>query len=252
MKALDAIVQVTEQEFTERAERPVLHREYAAEITRGDGRTVDVRIVPFGETITHNDGMGGVPRGVEYRERWAPGVFNHQMRAADKVVGNFEHQPGIGGIVARGISLRETPDGVHGEFRMLKGQDADKVLELIESGTIDGVSLEARPVKAVKTSDGVVERVRADLRAIAFTRFAAYAGARVLAVREEDDKPQQFVDAGLLPVDLDPEVVERCRRLGLKLPQRYEAHPAITDTPDESGTSEDGTRQADNTQSSEE
>ena len=48
-----------------------------------------------------------------------------------------------------------------------------------------------------------MQRVKANLRAIAFTRFGAYQGAKVLAVREEaagDRSTRQ-----LLPVDLDPE-----------------------------------------------
>ena len=39
------------------------------------------------------------------------------------------------------------------------------------------------------------------------------------------------MDEELLPVELDPDLVERCRRLGIDLPQRYQAHPEETDTP---------------------
>ena len=60
----------------------------------------------------------------------------------------------------------------------------------------------------------------------------------MLAVREE-----VILDEELLPIDLDPELVERCRRLGIELPQRYQAHPAESDTPAESGHLRDGTRQ---------
>jgi hypothetical protein len=42
---------------------------------------------------------------------------------------------------------------------------------------------------------------------------------------------------------MDAETVERCRRLGVELPERYQAHPDETDTPALTGTSESGTRQ---------
>ena len=61
-----------------------------------------------------------------------------------------------------------------------------------------------------------------------------------LAVRETADV---IVDEAFLPVDMDPELVKRLRARGIELPDRYQAHPAETDTPPEGGTSEDGTRQ---------
>ena len=84
---------------TEGAERPLssgpddglARRQFAAEIVSGDGRTVDVRIVPYGERIQHNDGLGGVPRGQMYEEEWMPGVFDHQLNAAHRVLANVEH-----------------------------------------------------------------------------------------------------------------------------------------------------------------
>ena len=231
-----------------RTEDGLLRRSFAAEVTQGDGRTVDVRIVPFGERIRHNDGLGGLPRGEWYEEEWMPGVFDHQLNAAHRLLANFEHQQGIGDVVGKGVSLRSETDGYHGSFRILEGADGDKLLQLIPD-VVDMVSLEARPVRSVRSEGGVVQRVKAHLAGIAFTRFGAYQGAKVLAVRET---PGLIVDEEILPVDLDPEIVDRCRRLGIELPQRYQAHPEPTDTPDTSGTSEDGTRQTDdNTTSTE-
>ena len=220
-------------------------RSFAAHVTAGDGRTVDVRIVPYGERIKHNDGHGGFPKGVMYDEEWLPGVFNHQVNAANRVFANVEHQFGIDGVVGHGVALREEPDGFHGSFAIHKTGKGDTALELVNAGALDGVSLEAKPVKNIKNGT-VVQRAKANLYAIAFTRFGAYTGAKVLAVREE----ATTIDSDLLPVEIDPELVERCRRLGLKIPQRYEAHPA-QDTPDQSGTSEDGTRHAHNNTTSE-
>lgn len=225
------------EQDTEAAERPFLVREFAAELTSGDGRTVDVRIVPYGERAIASDGLGGVARGMPYEEEWMPGVFAHQGNAAHRVLANFEHQRGIGGVVGHGVALREEADGYYGSFKLHDTADGDKALMLVKEGVLGGVSLEAFPAKSVRSRTGVVQRVKAHLRGIALCRQGAFEGARVLAVRE-----QQILDEAIVPVDLDPETVERCRRLGIDLPQRYEAQPAETDTPASTGTSEDGTR----------
>ena len=43
--------------------------------------------------------------------------------------------------------------------------------------------------------------------------------------------------------EMDAETVALLKRIGQDLPQRYQAHPDETDTPEASGTSEIGTRQ---------
>jgi hypothetical protein len=118
----------------------------------------------------------------------------------------------------------------------------ETTLALVKAGALEAVSLEAVPVKNIKAGS-VIQRAKANLRAIAFTRFGAYAGARVLAVREEQ---VTTFDEQLLPVDMDPELVARLRAQGIALPNRYQAHPDETDTPAEAGTSADGTRQPTN------
>lgn len=210
----------------------MIHREFDAHITPGDGRTVDVRIVPYGEQITHNDGLGGVPKGVPYTEEWAFGAFTHQLKAANRVIANCEHEQGILGVVGHGIALRDEHDGLYGSFKIHETAAGDTALTLIREGVYDTVSLEAIPRKAVRTAAGVIQRVKADLRGLAFSRFGAYTGAKILAVREE----AEMIDEELLPIEMDPEVIERCRRLGIRLPDRYQAHPDETGTPTEMGT----------------
>lgn len=244
-----------EQEVPEHpkpAERPVLHREYAAELTPGDGRTIDVRIVPYGERITHNDGHGGVPVGVDYQEEWVQGAFADQVKAHGRereVLVNFEHQDGLQGVIGHGLALREEADGFYGSFRLHDTPDGEKALMLVREQVLRTISLEAKPKRSIRSAEGVIQRVKAHLVNVALTRFGAYKGAVVLAVREEADI---LLDEALMPVQPDPELIERCRRLGIKIPQRYEAHPDETGTPDE-GTPVDGTRpETTNSESSEE
>lgn len=219
----------------EAPETGLLHREFAAQVTPGDGRTVDVLIVPYGEQIEHNDGFGGVPKGVVYREEWAPGVFAHQGNAANRVLANCEHEEGITGVVARGTHLEERDDGYYGSFKMLNTPAGETALELIREGVFNSVSLEARPRRSQRTAAGLVRRIKADLVNIAFTRFGAYSRAGVLAVREQADE-MVIIDEAMQPVPMKPELLERCRKLGIELPQRYQAHPG-TGTPD-TGTPE--------------
>ena len=115
----------------------VIVREFAAELTASEGRTVDVRIVPYGERITHNDGLGGVARGVDYTEEWMPGVFSHQLNAANRVLANYEHQEGIAGVIGHGIALREEADGFHGSFVLHDTPDGDKALLLVRQGVLE-------------------------------------------------------------------------------------------------------------------
>jgi HK97 family phage prohead protease len=238
-----------EKQYIEAPETGLLRREFAAAVTAGDGRTVDVKIVPYDEPIEHNDGLGGVPMGVMYREEWAPGAFDHQLDAANRVLANCEHEEGIRGVVGHGVALLSRSDGLYGSFKIHDTAAGETALTLIREGIFTTVSLEAHPRKHVRTAAGVLRRVKADLRNVAFARFGAYASARVLALREE---AEAVFDEELLPVAPNPELIARCRALGIRLPQRYEAHPVENGHPGETGTPEDGTRQTETKPTSEE
>ena len=222
-------------EQTEGRESGLLRRTFQAELTEGDGRTIDVRIVPYGEPATVDDGRG------PYSEEFVLGAFEGQLNAAHRVYLNFEHQRGLQGVVGKGVELREGPDALYGSFRAFENPDGDKALMLVREGVLESVSLEFLAKKSIRTAAGVVRRVKAHLDAVALCRTPAYAGASVLAVREAP-----ILDEELLPVPLDNELVERCRRLGIKLPQRYQAHPDETDTSAQTDTSEAGTRSTEN------
>lgn len=205
-------------ELQQGRESGLLHRVFPADIATGDGRTVDLRIVPYGEIAVSNDGGGGLARGVAYEEEFVAGVFSHQLKAANRVLANFEHQPGIGGVVGHGILLREEADGFYGSFRLHETSDGDKALMLVKEGVLDGVSLEFAPVRSIRSAAGVVRRLKAHLDSVALVRNPAYKSAKVLAVREEI-----LLDEALLPLEPDPEMLARLERLGLELPERYQS-----------------------------
>ena len=210
------------EETTERAERPVLRRAFEAEITPGDGRTIDVRVIRYNTPATVAD----PPNFTAYREEWAPGVFDDQMQAPNRLLANVEHELGIGGIVARGTQFASDSDSFYATLRMLNGQDAEKTLELVNDGVFSGVSLEAFPKKSVRTTSGTVRRMKAHLDKIAFCRRPAFADSMVMAVREEIID-EQIVDADLLPLEMDATTLDRCRALGIRLPDRYVARAVV-------------------------
>jgi HK97 family phage prohead protease len=232
------------EQATEARESGLLRRTFEAELTPGDGRTLDVRVVPYNTPAQVSDG------GPVYREEWADGSFDDQLVAGHrlKVLMNFEHHQGFADLIGKGLSLRSAPDGLHGSFRVRETEAGDLALELVRDGILDGISLEARAKKSIRTAEGVVRRVRAHLHNVALCRTPAFADARVLAVREQ---PEILMDEELLPVPIDPEVVERCRRLGVALPAHLQAHPVDTGTPAPSGTPEDDTRRDSHSTSSE-
>lgn len=219
-------------------ESGLLRREIPVEAVEVDGRTVDVRVVPFGEVARVAD----PPTFRPYSEEWLPGCFDHQLRAANRIHANVNHSPHVIDVVGHGVSLRAERDGYHASFVIHETQAGETALALIRGGALPSVSLEAKPVRNTRTEGGVIRRVKANLRGVAFCREGAFKGAQVLAVRE-DVSEEVTVDEALLPVDLDPELLERCRRLGIQLPQRYtQAHPAENGHPGETGTPESGTR----------
>jgi len=244
-------VQAADKQDSQRPERAVAVRRFDTTIEAGDGRTVTFRIAPFGETATCADGLGGVPRGTPYTEQLMPGLYDKQIRAANRILLNFEHQQGIAGIVGHGVKLWQEADGYHAAFRVHETPDGDKTLTLVKEGVLSGASVESFWLKSIRTAGGVVQRVKAHLEAVAVCRQGAYPSAILTGLRTDELDDEILMDEELLPVSANLELIERCRRLGIRVPQRYEAHPAETDTPPESGTSEDGTRQSVNTPTSE-
>jgi HK97 family phage prohead protease len=241
-----------EQQETHRPERAVAIRRLETEITAGDGRTVSFRIAPFGEVAVSADGLGGVPRGVPYQEQLMPGLYDKQLRAANRVLLNFEHQQGIGGIVGHGLELRKESDGYHASFRIHENPDGDKTLNLVKEGVLRGASVESYWLKSIRSASGVVQRVKAHLEAVAVCREGAYPGAVLTGLRSGEIPDDILLDEELLPVSPNPDLLARCRALGIRVPQRFQAHPDVTDTPAGAGTSEDGTRQPEaNAESSE-
>lgn len=227
---------------TEDRESGLLVREFAATNLEVAGRTVDVRLIPFGEVARVSD----PPDFHEYDEEWMPGCVDHQLNAASRIHARYGHSPHVLDVVGHGLSLRREADGYHVSAKIHETPQGETTLELLRGGALPCVSLEARAVRSVRSAAGVVQRMKANLTGFAFCREGAFKGAQVLALREA-----QILDEDLLPVDIDPQRVERLRAQGIVLPDRYQAHPDDTGTPATAGTPDDDTRQTESTSSKE-
>lgn len=112
------------------------------------------------------------------------------MNLSDAVLNAFargDHgKAGVRGLVGHAVDLHDRPDGLHAtlRIRILDTEDGTKTLTLVREGILDGLSLEAIAQTSRRTAEGVVERVRAKLKAVALCRSPAFADARVLAVRD--------------------------------------------------------------------
>jgi hypothetical protein len=150
---------------------------------QGDGRTLYGRAVPY-----HVVGdVGG-----KYSERFLPGVFSKQLSAAangfvklyDSHDARLRGQPHIG----KTEMLREQPDGLYGEWRIMDTPAGNGMLTMVREGEITGLSIGFKPGEggaSRKASDGVVERLSGHLDHVALTSEPVYADAGILAVRSQ-------------------------------------------------------------------
>jgi HK97 family phage prohead protease len=199
----------------------VLVRTYSFEAQMADDRTIDVRVVPFGEVADVADPPDFRP----YREEFLPGVFAQQENAANRIylragsghdaVGpNGERIPGLRGVIGHGQTLVGREDGYHARFKMHNTPEADTARELVADGVYTGVSAEFYPRKNTRTQDGVIQRAKAILDSVLLTPAPAYSNAQVLAMREAE----VTIDAVLLPPPIDNGLLARVADLGVELP----------------------------------
>lgn len=194
-------------------EPTILHREVAFAVPEGgDGRTLEARIVPYEVPATVADPPDWQP----YEEMFVRGAFDPQMKAAHrvKVWLSFEHEQGLRGIIGTATEMQDREDGLYGTFRVLDNADGDKALQLARDGLATGLSVEFKPLKSLRRN-GVVERLRVHLDRVTLCRVGAYAGAEVLAMREEVIVPEPIEIPKLAPID--DETAASLEKLGLRV-----------------------------------
>jgi len=224
-------------------ERGILVRTYGVQAEMADERTLDVRVVPFDEVATVADPPDFQP----YKEQFMPGVFSHQEKAANRILlrVGFGHdmldptgspqgatrKPGFVGVIGHGQQLVGREDGYHARFKMHNNTEADTARELISDGVLTGVSAEFYPGRNIRSREGVIQRVRANLDSVLLTHSPAYSKAQVLAMREAE---QETLDEEFMPPPPSLELLARVKAMGVPLPQGM---AVLLDPPD--GEAED-------------
>ncbi len=214
--------EVREETSVENGGREVLVRTFAVESQSLDGRTLSVRVVPFGEVATVADPPNFQP----YKEQFMPGVFRAQENAAHRIRLRAHHDPDVretgirnspmSSVVGKGISLRETDGGVDMDFRFLSDPESEKALQLTKEGGYDGVSAEFIGIRSLMTKDGIKQRQKAHLDSVGLALEPAYTGSQILALREGHE---EVIDEEMMPPPISRMLLERCADLGIDLPE---------------------------------
>jgi HK97 family phage prohead protease len=164
------------------------------QIRDAERREIWGRIVPYGETITI--------RG--RNESFAYGAFASVDPAKVRLL--MYHDPRR--PVGRGVAIEEREDGAYMLFRVSRTQEGDEALALAADDVLNQFSPGFFPV--TQTRSGT--HTRSHLAEVSLTTFAAYQGAQVLAVRqEEEEMPEEItpvVEGFDLPAPFDPTALE--------------------------------------------
>lgn len=149
-------------------------------------RTVELVVVPYEEEALIEY------RGEMWRETFLRGAFDGVEKRTDRIPANRDHDHTR--LTGRAIALHPSRiEGLVGEVRMADTPLGNETLELAHEDMVSGSA-----GFGVRGSDQILERPyrrikRAFLDHIAFVAAPAYQGARVLAVRDED-QPRSAAD----------------------------------------------------------
>jgi HK97 family phage prohead protease len=158
-----------------------------------DGRTVEGRIVPYNqiETVVQRDQATGEL--VKFKEQFLPGSCLAMVQAAQKrgsaswIALLMEHNEyDFDANVGFAHSLESREDGAYAVFRLHDGNDLPKVRSMLrESHT--GLSVSFADTRPPKIEDGLVSRRQVHINHVAATPTPVYSGAKVLAMRADND-----------------------------------------------------------------
>lgn len=199
-------------------------RTFRAEIASdGDGRTIEGLVIPYDVPQTVSDPPAFEP----YQETVARGAFRSVTNAPNRVLLDFEHygallndalgsMGSIAGTLGHAVELAERPDGLYGRFRILRGSDGDKALELAHEGVLGAFSAAMKPLRSTRLRNGVVQRLKVHLDRVSLVRVGAYPEARVMAIRSG-----KILEADDYEQPLDPQLATMLARF-VNIPARYE------------------------------
>jgi hypothetical protein len=149
------------------------------------------RVVPYGEVALFAED------GEVKRERFVRGALAQAARAWFRVVLYYSHADTLSNRMGYGLSLEERDDGAWSTFR-LDPSAYERARDALTT-THDGLSLGFYSLSSRLAPDGVVDRVRVTVAHVAAVPEAAYAGARLLTIRNAAESPADVTGEGEPP-----------------------------------------------------
>jgi Escherichia/Staphylococcus phage prohead protease len=182
-----------------------------------DGRTVEIRIMPWGQVAETPEG----------RETFERGAF----ASANPGRVTVESQRHGGTLVGRGTDLVEQDDAAYLHARISETPAGDELLTLIRDGVVSEASVAFKPVKTARRK-GVLVRQAVDLWRVAILERGSYPGAGVVAVRsqsEDENVTDENETTEVPPPDMGP-VLERMQQMDDRIVQ-LQARAAVPPAP---------------------
>lgn len=139
-----------------------------------ESRTIEGIAVPYGKV--------GVKYGLKFRFRRGSLKWSDVSRV--KLLRGHDFNQALG--VA--TELKDTPAGLRAKFKVARGPEGDRALELAEDGVLDGLSVgvnfdpTADTEQASRGDRSVMDVIRGDLREVSLTPMPAFDDARVTRV----------------------------------------------------------------------
>lgn len=120
----------------------------------------------------------------QYTEVFRKGAFARTIKGyASKVKLLNQHRSPIGSA----MTLRESDEGLIGEFRISATAEGNDVIELVKDGVLDSFSVGFSPVQDRWSKDRTsVERTEVRLMEVSLVPFPAYEDAKVMAYRDSE------------------------------------------------------------------
>ena len=166
----------------------------------GDGRTLEGRIVPYGEVADIVELDESTSELVRYREQFLPHSLAAVAQGFQARGGRFiplliDHTDNFDNMVGHCIDLRSEDDGAYGSFRLYEDERLMKVRSVL-SESHKGLSIMFKDIREPKLIDGVVSRVQVHVAHVAATPTPAYVGAGIASIRSNgsddlvEDRPK--------------------------------------------------------------
>lgn len=165
-----------------------VERSYEPELLDvAEGRTLLLRLVPYGVPTMVRDATGPGTWGRPYREGFDTGAMadaigNHVAERM-RVALTAGHSDDPWRDVGRAVELTEDDTGAYGSFAVDESSFGDHLLAKVRTRQWRGVSVKAVVRASRKDADGIVWRTKVHPVHAAVTEHPAYIDAEVLALR---------------------------------------------------------------------